>query len=61
MFGGTGIDFFAALHYWFPKMFGKMYNMKIANIGCCYYFVGFQYVLFTNVYYGLYGNAEKIF
>ena len=25
MFGGTGFAFFAALLYWFPKMFGRMY------------------------------------
>ncbi|MCI0473900.1 MAG: cbb3-type cytochrome c oxidase subunit I, partial [Ignavibacteria bacterium] len=25
MFGGMGLLFFAGLHYWFPKMFGKMY------------------------------------
>ena len=26
MFGGTGFGLFAAMHYWFPKMFGRMYN-----------------------------------
>ena len=31
MFGGTGFGFFAALHYWFPKMFGRMYNRKLAK------------------------------
>lgn len=33
MFGGTGFAFFAALHYWWPKMFGRMYNFKWAYIG----------------------------
>ena len=28
MFGGTGFAFFAALLYWFPKMFGRMYSKK---------------------------------
>ena len=32
MFGGTAFGFFAALHYWFPKMFGRMYNLKIATL-----------------------------
>ncbi len=31
MFGGTGTIFFAALYYWFPKMTGKMYNLKLAT------------------------------
>ena len=26
IFGGMGFAFFAAIHYWFPKMYGKMYN-----------------------------------
>jgi len=32
MFGGTGTIFFGALFYWFPKMFGKTYNIKLANL-----------------------------
>jgi cytochrome c oxidase subunit 1 len=31
MFGGTGFGIFAAMHYWLPKMFGKMYNLKVAT------------------------------
>ncbi len=30
MFGGTGFAFFAALHHWWPKMFGRMYDFKRA-------------------------------
>ena len=29
MFGGTGFAFFAALHYWWPKMFGILYNFLV--------------------------------
>ena len=32
MFGGTGVMFFGALHYWFPKMFGRMYNKTVAMV-----------------------------
>jgi cytochrome c oxidase subunit 1 len=42
MFGGTGMGFFAALLYWFPKMFGKMYNEKVAFIAWAPIFVGFN-------------------
>ncbi len=31
MFGGTGFGIFAAMHYWLPKMFGRMYNLKVAT------------------------------
>jgi cytochrome c oxidase subunit I len=42
MFGGTGMGFFAALLYWFPKMFGKMYNEKVATIAWAPIFIGFN-------------------
>ncbi len=32
MFGGTGFGLFAAMHYWFPKMFGRMYAKKPAVV-----------------------------
>ena len=28
MFGGAGFAFFAALHYWLPKIYGRMYNQR---------------------------------
>jgi cytochrome c oxidase subunit 1 len=42
MFGGMGTIFFAALHYWFPKIFGKMYNTKAANFSCVLFIIGFN-------------------
>ena len=32
MFGGTLYAFLAGLHYWWPKMFGKMYSEFQAKI-----------------------------
>lgn len=46
MFGGTIFVFLGALHYWFPKIWGRMYNQKIA-----YWALGFTFVGF-NVLYG---------
>jgi cytochrome c oxidase subunit 1 len=42
MFGGTGMGFFAALLYWFPKMFGRMYNERMAKIAWAPIFIGFN-------------------
>ncbi len=42
MFGGTGTIFFAALHYWWPKMFGKMYRIKPAVVAAVLFFIGFN-------------------
>ena len=42
MFGGTGVIFFAALHYWWPKMFGRMYNRAAAIASAVFFFIGFN-------------------
>jgi cytochrome c oxidase subunit I len=49
VFGGTGFSFMAALHYWFPKMFGRMYDKTWANIGWAIFFTGFV-VLYMPMY-----------
>jgi cytochrome c oxidase subunit 1 len=42
MFGGAGTIFFAALHYWWPKMTGRMYNRTVAAAAAVLFFVGFN-------------------
>lgn len=42
IFGGMGFAFFAGLHYWYPKMFGKMYDEKLANVAFVIIFIGFN-------------------
>ena len=42
MMGGNVIAFLGGLHYWWPKMFGKMYNEKLAQIACVLVFIGFN-------------------
>jgi cytochrome c oxidase subunit 1 len=42
MMGGTLIAFFAGVHYWWPKMYGRMYNEFWASIGCLLVFLGFN-------------------
>ncbi len=42
MFGGMGMAFFAAIHYWFPKMFGRMYRRKLANVSWLIILIGFN-------------------
>jgi cytochrome c oxidase subunit 1 len=46
MFGGTGTIFFAALHYWWPKMFGVMYRIRTAHIAAGIFFIGFNMTYF---------------
>jgi cytochrome c oxidase subunit 1 len=61
MFGGTGFGFFAGLHYWFPKMFGKMYNERAARIAWFTMFVGFNILYFTMFLLGLQGMPRRYF
>jgi cytochrome c oxidase subunit I len=41
MFGGTIIGFLAGIHYWWPKITGKMYAETPAKIACVLIFTGF--------------------
>lgn len=61
MFGGTGTIFFAALYYWFPKIFGKMYNIKTANIGVALFFVAFNLLYFPKFILGYMGMPRRYY
>jgi cytochrome c oxidase subunit 1 len=61
MFGGTGTIFFGALHYWFPKMFGKMYNKKFATIAVVTFFIGFNMLYFTKFIMGYMGMPRRYY
>jgi cytochrome c oxidase subunit I len=61
MFGGTGMGFFAALLYWFPKMFGKMYNEKVAYVSWGPIFVGFNMLYFDMLYLGYIGMPRRYY
>ena len=61
MFGGTGVAFFAALLYWFPKMFGRMYNEKVAVIALIPFFVGFNMLYFAILVLGYLGMVRRYY
>jgi cytochrome c oxidase subunit 1 len=61
MFGGTGMGFFAALLYWFPKMFGKKYNEKVATIAWFPIFIGFNMFYTTMLVLGYMGMPRRYF
>src|SRR6202142_4523782 len=61
MFGGTGFAFFAALHYWYPKMFGRMYNERAAVVAFAPIFVGFNLLYFTFLVMGLQGMPRRYY
>jgi cytochrome c oxidase subunit 1 len=61
MFGGTGFAFFAALHYWFPKIYGRMYNLKRATSAFWVMFVGFNILYFPMLIVGLMGMPRRYY
>lgn len=61
MFGGMGIIFFAALHYWFPKMFGKMYNEKVAKVAAVWIGIGFNILYFPMFIMGYLGMPRRYY
>lgn len=61
MFGGAGFAFFGALHYWFPKMFGKMYSQKIAKLAWMILFTGFNVLYFPMFILGWMGMPRRYY
>jgi cytochrome c oxidase subunit 1 len=61
MFGGAGFAFFGALHYWFPKIWGRMYNKAIANLAFILLFVGFNLTYFPMFIVGLMGMPRRYY
>ena len=61
MFGGTAMIFFAAIHYWFPKMFGRMYNEFRAKIAIVFMFIGFNVLYFPFFLLGYMGMPRRYF
>ncbi len=61
IFGGMGFAAFAGIHYWYPKMFGKMYNLKVANIAWVIIFTGFNLFYFPQLIIGMQGMPRRYF
>lgn len=61
MFGGTGFGIFAAMHYWFPKMFARMYNLTVAKVAFWIVFVGFNTLYFPMFIMGWLGMPRRYY
>ena len=59
MFGGGGVMFFAALHFWFPKMFGRMYRKGVAVAAFILFFIGYNGLYFPLFFAGYYGMPRR--
>ena len=61
MVGGLVMAFMAGLHYWWPKMFGVMYNQTLAKIACFLIFVGFNVTFLPQFVMGSQGMPRRYF
>jgi cytochrome c oxidase subunit 1 len=61
IFGGMGFAFFAALHYWFPKIYGRMYHIGRANWAFWILFTGFNILYFPLFIIGLQGMPRRYY
>ncbi len=61
VFGGTGYAFMAAIHYWFPKIYGRMYDKGWANTGWLIFFMGFLALYFSMFIMGMMGQPRRVY
>lgn len=61
MQGGAVIGLIAGLHFWFPKISGKMYNEKVAKIAFILVFVGFNLTFLPQFILGMEGMPRRYF
>jgi len=61
MVGGTVFGFLAGLHYWWPKMFGRMYDENVARVAFVLVFIGFNMTFFTQFVLGSQGMPRRYY
>lgn len=61
MVGGMLMAFLAGLHYWWPKMTGKMFNEIQAKIACIIIFIGFNLTFLPQFAMGILGMPRRYF
>jgi cytochrome c oxidase subunit I len=61
MMGGTVIAFIGGIHYWWPKMTGRMYSEKWGRIACTLVFIGFNMTFLTQFFLGSRGMPRRYY
>jgi len=61
MFGGVLMAFLGALHYWWPKMTGRMYSERWGRIAVGLIFVGFNLTFFPQFIMGAQGMPRRYY
>ncbi|MBK6697667.1 MAG: cytochrome c oxidase subunit I [Myxococcales bacterium] len=61
MVGGTVMGFIGGIHYWWPKMTGKLYNETQAKVAWALVFVGFNVTFLTQFVMGSRGMPRRYY
>jgi cytochrome c oxidase subunit 1 len=61
MMGGTVIAFIGGVHYWWPKITGRMYSEKWGRVGCTLVFIGFNMTFLTQFFLGSKGMPRRYY
>jgi cytochrome c oxidase subunit 1 len=59
MVGGTVSAFFGALHFWWPKMFGRLYSLAWGRMAAFLIFIGFNLTFFPQFLLGFLGMPRR--
>jgi cytochrome c oxidase subunit 1/cytochrome c oxidase subunit I+III len=61
LFGGAVFPIFAGLHYWFPKMSGRMLSEQLGRLTFWLVFIGFNTTFFPMHIVGLLGMPRRVY
>ena len=59
--GGAVIGLYAGLHFWFPKITGRMYNEKVAKFAWLCLFIGFNGTFIPQFILGMEGMPRRYY
>ena len=61
LFGGAILALLGGLHYWWPKLFGRMLNQRLGKLEFALVFIGFNLTFGPQHMLGLDGMARRIY
>jgi len=61
LFGGSILGILAGLHYWWPKMFGRLLDERLGKWSFWFIFIGFNVTFFPQHMLGLLGMPRRIY
>ncbi len=61
LIGGAVFPLLGALHYWFPKVSGRLTDERLGKLSCALVFAGFHFTFFPQHMLGLHGMPRRVY